>query len=262
MTVSGQVKERPAARRGNLTVPGTTAIVLALHVLALAWLLHRPQVTLSATASARGGQSVAVQLVSRSSVAKPVETPAPKSLPAPPEQPKPKMPAPKPHPVLTTQAASTQQVQAADPTPAKATPPQAAAPSPPAAAMPPSTQASAAEPSAAPAAAPAATPGSSGPSLNIKSINASEMAQLNCHIPAPVYPAKAQRLGQKGTVTLRIVIGIDGRIGQVNVASSSGFAALDDAAVTALRGGVCNPYREAGIAMQVEASQRIAFAAD
>ncbi|MBN3725225.1 energy transducer TonB [Burkholderia sp. Ac-20379] len=88
------------------------------------------------------------------------------------------------------------------------------------------------------------------------------MAQLGCRIPAPVYPAKAKRLGQAGVVTLRVTVATDGHIAHAVVSRSSGYPALDDAAVEALQAGRCQPYIENGAARQVEASQPIAFHLD
>ncbi|MEK6348139.1 MAG: energy transducer TonB [Burkholderia sp.] len=88
------------------------------------------------------------------------------------------------------------------------------------------------------------------------------MAQLGCRIPAPVYPAKARRLGQAGVVTLRVTVATDGRIARAAVSRSSGYPALDAAAVEALQAGRCQPYLENGVARQVEASQPIAFHLD
>ena len=45
------------------------------------------------------------------------------------------------------------------------------------------------------------------------------------------YPPASQRLGETGTVLVRVIVGIDGRVRRADVAKSSGFARLDDAAV-------------------------------
>jgi len=45
------------------------------------------------------------------------------------------------------------------------------------------------------------------------------------------YPPASQRLGETGTVLVRVVIGPDGRVLSASVARSSGFARLDDAAI-------------------------------
>jgi protein TonB len=51
----------------------------------------------------------------------------------------------------------------------------------------------------------------------------------------PVYPATSRRLGEQGSVTLRVFVDTSGRPQQVLVDSSSGYARLDDAAVNAVR---------------------------
>ncbi|MDP6408183.1 MAG: TonB family protein [Planctomycetota bacterium] len=48
--------------------------------------------------------------------------------------------------------------------------------------------------------------------------------------PSPRYPSRALRLGQEGTVTLRAVVGRDGRVVEVAMRESSGFETLDSAA--------------------------------
>lgn len=48
--------------------------------------------------------------------------------------------------------------------------------------------------------------------------------------PAPLYPAAARRMQMEGTVTLRVLVDVDGKPVDVVVASSSGHAELDRAA--------------------------------
>ncbi|QXQ06979.1 TonB family protein [Sphingosinicellaceae bacterium] len=45
------------------------------------------------------------------------------------------------------------------------------------------------------------------------------------------YPPASQRLGEAGTVVVRVVVGIDGRVVRASIAQSSGFPRLDDAAL-------------------------------
>ncbi|MDO8434706.1 MAG: energy transducer TonB [Candidatus Binatus sp.] len=49
--------------------------------------------------------------------------------------------------------------------------------------------------------------------------------------PAPIYPAIARRHEEQGTVTLRVLVGADGRVERVEISDSSGYDALDDSAV-------------------------------
>ncbi len=55
------------------------------------------------------------------------------------------------------------------------------------------------------------------------------------HGPIPPYPAAARSRGQEGRVVLDVAIGTDGRPTGVTVASSSGAALLDEAAVATVK---------------------------
>ncbi|MBQ7626510.1 MAG: energy transducer TonB [Rhodocyclaceae bacterium] len=50
------------------------------------------------------------------------------------------------------------------------------------------------------------------------------------HNPPAAYPALSRRLGEEGTVRLRVRVGADGQALMVRLAESSGFARLDDSA--------------------------------
>ena len=53
--------------------------------------------------------------------------------------------------------------------------------------------------------------------------------------PPPVYPSAARRREQQGTVTVRVLVGADGAVERAEVADSSGFDSLDDAALETVR---------------------------
>ena len=53
--------------------------------------------------------------------------------------------------------------------------------------------------------------------------------------PPPAYPAIARRRAQQGTVTVSVLVGADGSVERAEVADSSGFDALDDAALETVR---------------------------
>jgi protein TonB len=52
--------------------------------------------------------------------------------------------------------------------------------------------------------------------------------------PAPDYPVRARRLGEQGTVMLRVLVAADGSVLRAEVAQSSGYQRLDDAALEAV----------------------------
>lgn len=51
----------------------------------------------------------------------------------------------------------------------------------------------------------------------------------------PIYPPASRRAGEEGTVRIKVLVDERGRPSQVQVAQSSGFAKLDEAAVSAVR---------------------------
>ena len=54
--------------------------------------------------------------------------------------------------------------------------------------------------------------------------------------PPPVYPAEVACTGGEGTSVLRVVVGPAGRVSDTSVVTSSGFPALDQAAIDAVEG--------------------------
>lgn len=67
--------------------------------------------------------------------------------------------------------------------------------------------------------------------------------------PKPAYPSSAKRLNQQGLTRLRVLVGGDGRVQQIALASSSGFAVLDNAAMSAVRDWKFAPYRRGDAAI-------------
>jgi protein TonB len=102
-------------------------------------------------------------------------------------------------------------------------------------------------PTAAPPAQASAAP--AAPTNAPKVVSASQVAYLTP--PSPIYPAKSRRAGEKGTVTVKVLIDASGRPAQVALQSSSGHVALDESAVSAVRAARFRPYTEAGIAQSV-----------
>jgi periplasmic protein TonB len=86
--------------------------------------------------------------------------------------------------------------------------------------------------------------------------------ELGCRIPQPLYPAKARRLQQAGTVVVKITVGLDGKLSEATILRGSGYELLDAAALEAISSGKCNPYMERGRPEVVQATQPIAFSLD
>ncbi len=102
-----------------------------------------------------------------------------------------------------------------------------------------------AQPNAAPAVA-AARP---APPATPKTVSASQVAYIKP--PSTEYPARSRRAGEQGRVRLLVLVDIAGRPAQVNLQTSSGFAALDEAAASAVRAALFRPYSEGGVAQAV-----------
>jgi protein TonB len=82
-----------------------------------------------------------------------------------------------------------------------------------------------------------------------KTVSAAQVAYLTP--PSPLYPARSRRAGEKGTVTVKVLIDATGRPADVSVQGSSGHPALDESAVSAVRAARFRPYSEGGIPQAV-----------
>lgn len=166
-------------------------------------------------------------------------------VPAPPKAVPPK-PVPKPKPVIQPR------VKAA-PTPL----PETTAPSPVAAAAP--------EPAPAPAPPTrpvAAAPGAAAPAIGRPTMALDapkDVAHLECNIAMPDYPALSRRRGESGTALVKFVVGLTGKIENIELKKSSGSSRLDDAALDAMRSSACKPYKENGVAIRAAYSQPFVF---
>lgn len=154
---------------------------------------------------------VLVEFMQSQPTPKTSEQPVAKPIPVPP-RPQPvaaPAPSPQPQPSPSKVSAPTEVVQAAPVAPVSAP----TTPTPPA---PP-----------APAPAPVVT----APSKTEVSIPASYSASNQ----KPIYPNMSKRLGEQGTVVLRVLVKADGSAGEVEVKSSSSYPRLDQAAVEAVK---------------------------
>lgn len=198
------------------------ALVLALHLL-LFWAV---QSGLSRQVTQKVQQAVDVLLIAQD---KPAPLPPP---PAPVKAPRPPVPAP------------------AAPTPQPVAPqPMAAAPSAQAVTVAPSAPAPAAVVAASPAPAPAGPAARAEPARTAAVVNAAQCDK-------PEYPSASRRLEEEGTVHLRFLIGVDGKVIQSEVEKSSGYKRLDEAARAGLAKCQFRPATVDGKPEQAWASMR------
>ncbi|WP_310631653.1 energy transducer TonB [Paraburkholderia sp.] len=69
--------------------------------------------------------------------------------------------------------------------------------------------------------------------------------------PVPVYPDASRRMGEEGVAQVRVLVDENGQPREVVLRASSGSAALDQAALDAVRGARFKPYVEDGRAIPV-----------
>ncbi len=75
----------------------------------------------------------------------------------------------------------------------------------------------------------------------------------------PRYPVESRRKHEQGTVVLSITLGLDGRVANIAVSRSSGFARLDDAAMDAVRRWRWSPTLRDGQPVMVRGAVEIPF---
>jgi len=168
--------------------------------------------------------------------------PAAPPPPAPAAPPKPRVPVPKAAPKAKPEIASTRTDDL--PTPAPEGAPEATAPGP-------------------PTPDPAASPAGSGSGAAVASSTGDALARPRYRSnPAPPYPPAARRRGQEGVVLLAVRVSASGRPEAVEVRLSSGFAALDAAAVAAVREWEFEPGRVGGVPVPSQVEVPIHFELD
>jgi protein TonB len=83
-------------------------------------------------------------------------------------------------------------------------------------------------------------------------------AALADNPPAP-YPADAKRLGLQGTAVVRVTVTVDGRPTALRLVESSGWSALDDAALAALGDWRFRPAMRGGQAVEATIDLPVVF---
>ena len=208
-----------------------TGAVLLAHV-CVAWLLSQNLV--SSISMGEPDNVIMASVV--------MDTPAP---PAP--QPQPPKPQAQPQPKPLPQPKVTPQLH---PTPVVSnTAPSETAPVVPA---PPSSPATAAA-----AASGTQRPSTSAPTVTLPSTNADYLNN-----PAPPYPRMSRRMGEQGTVLIRVFINTEGRAEKAEIRTSSGYARLDDTALETVKRWRYVPGTRAGVAEAMWFNVPIRFVLD
>ncbi len=87
----------------------------------------------------------------------------------------------------------------------------------------------------------------------------SELAVICSNRPSPAYPERSKRLRETGTVVIKVLINLDGRVESSQLEQSSGFARLDNAALAAVKGWQCSAPLRDGHAVRAIAFQPFNF---
>ena len=164
-----------------------------------------------------------------------IEPPQPKVAPALPTPPPPRPNKPQVKPVVlkTTALAAPLPIAIKDPTPAENAPTGVITP----------------QPAPAPVAATGAAAHLSG--LSPQASSAVQLPSSDADYlqnPRPPYPAISRRLNEQGKTTVRVLIGADGQPQRAEIAKSSGFTRLDEAAVTTVMRWRFVPGKRGGVA--------------
>jgi protein TonB len=69
--------------------------------------------------------------------------------------------------------------------------------------------------------------------------------------PPLAYPRASRELGEQGVVRLKVLVDETGRPRDIEIAKSSGYPRLDQAAVSAMRAARFQPHLEEGVARTV-----------
>ncbi|ALE54276.1 energy transducer TonB [Paraburkholderia sp. RL17-368-BIF-A] len=213
-----------SSNRMNPRVLTATALVATVHVALLAVILtlrHDP------VQPALESRVMTAQLLPPAPVAAPAAVQSvapPPPTPTPPVHSKPKVqpkPTPKPTPAPLREAPA--------PSPVTVAPPEPAAP---------------AAPAAPPTPAAPAAPAIGRQTMEISAPK--NVSHLDCNIAKPDYPALSRRRGETGTAYVKFVVGLTGKLENIELKKSSGFSRLDDAALAAAHASACKPYLEDG----------------
>jgi protein TonB len=220
ITLSHEPPRRPYRIHHSRTWRVTGAVLLA-HI-AVAWLLTLGMLSQQPTTGEADNIIMASVIM---------DTPAPPAPKPQPAQPKVKsQPQPKPTPVVQPQLQPSPVVTPAAPSEAAPVLP---------AAMPSPTPAAAAAAPVAGNPRPNTTP---SPAVVLPSTDADYLNN-----PKPLYPTASKRMGEEGTVVIRVFINTEGRAEKAEIRTSSGYTRLDNVALDTVKRWRFVPGKRAGV---------------
>jgi protein TonB len=106
---------------------------------------------------------------------------------------------------------------------------------------------------------PSAPAPAASPSTEAAPITPPDASARTLGNPAPKYPMQARLRHWEGTVRLRVLITAEGRVKEIAVARSSGFDALDEAALETVRKWRFEPGKQAGVPVEAVGFLSIPF---
>lgn len=182
----------------------------------------------------------------------PVMVPAPTVAAAPPAPAAPPSPPPPPAPPVLAEAIAPPPDALPSPPPPVTAPPRQAAQNPPPRPRPPAPR------PAQPGPAQAAPVQTVGAGIALGAVSPPRPASGAANV-APEYPLNSRMRGEQGRVTLRVQVGADGQVAEVEIVATSGFATLDRAAQRAVRGWRFEPAMQDGRPVPATVSVPVTF---
>ena len=103
-------------------------------------------------------------------------------------------------------------------------------------------------------------PAAPAPAVVAGPVDGGDISSNVLSAPPPSYPVDSRRQHEQGTVKLRVLLGFDGSVENLEIASSSGSYRLDRAAMNAVRHWRWKPMMRAGQAVRVSGIVPVVFA--
>jgi protein TonB len=104
---------------------------------------------------------------------------------------------------------------------------------------------------------PAPPPASAEPAASVAL--AGDLAMVCPERTPPTYPSLSRKLGEEGKAVLRVEVDESGQIDRASIITSSGYARLDEAALSAVKHWRCKPAQQEGAAVRAVALQPFNF---